>query len=340
MSFNAFHLYELYTREQVAHVLAPDYRFKAQTGTWGLHGIIQFGHSPNYVFFVTFGQSQGGHYFDEGVDENGILRWQSQPTQGFQDTRIQHFIEHDETQNDIILFLRTKGATPYMFLGKLKYVQHDAQRERPVYFQWKILDFHPTEIDLRRIGLVLEHIQNRDPLFIDKANTSSMTLVEVPLSGDRRNAGIGVSTREYQLRVIDYEERDRRIRKLGRLGEDLVLSYEIGLLRKVGKEHLAEKVEHIALTVGDSAGYDIRSFDPNDEAEVHIEVKTTTGPFNTPFYMSAYELEYSRRCACRYKLYRVFSYGSQLPDVQFFILHGAIEQAIVKIVPIQFKIQL
>src|SRR5215472_3108956 len=115
-------------------------------GTWGLQGIIQIPErAQDYVFFVTFGQKQAEHEFDEGITADGVLRWQSQPKQRLNDSSIRNLVRHDEDQNSIYLFLRTsdwrKGSVvPYTYLGRLKYLVHDHDREQPVYFTWQILE--------------------------------------------------------------------------------------------------------------------------------------------------------------------------------------------------------
>jgi hypothetical protein len=73
-------LYHDYTRKEVHDIFAPDAPFTPQSGTWGLHGIIVVPNRPHdFLFFVTFGQQQGTHVFDEGITDTGVLSWQSQP---------------------------------------------------------------------------------------------------------------------------------------------------------------------------------------------------------------------------------------------------------------------
>ena len=117
--------YHDYSREEVHDIFAFGTPFTPQAGTWGLHGIVAIPSRPNdFVFFVTFGQSQGDHVFDEGVTEDGVLSWQSQPRQGFGSEQIQQLIRHDELQNSIVLFLRTNKRHKYTYLGRLKYLSH------------------------------------------------------------------------------------------------------------------------------------------------------------------------------------------------------------------------
>lgn len=149
-------LYEAYSREEVHDIFSHETRFTSSSGTWGLWGIVQISNKPgDIVLFVTFGQEQAGHKFDEWITENGVISWQSQPSQSLDNTQIQKFIRHDPTLNNIYLFLRTKKREPYTYLGRLGYYSHDLQRERPVYIQWQILDWPPPKDILKRMELNL-----------------------------------------------------------------------------------------------------------------------------------------------------------------------------------------
>lgn len=81
--------YEDYSREEVHAIFAPGTAFTPQSGTWGLHGIVPIPNRPgDFVFFVTFGQQQGEHVFDEGITEDGVLSWQSQPRQSLANPQL------------------------------------------------------------------------------------------------------------------------------------------------------------------------------------------------------------------------------------------------------------
>ena len=71
---------------------------------------------------------------------------ESQPKQRLADSTIKQFIAHDDDRTSIYLFLRTAGkrgsrAVPYTFLGQLRYLVHDRDRQQPVYYTWQILDW-------------------------------------------------------------------------------------------------------------------------------------------------------------------------------------------------------
>lgn len=109
-------------------------------------------------------------------------------------------------------------------------------------------------------------------------------------------------------------ERDARNRRLGRAGEKYVLAAEKGRLTKLGLGDLAQAVRWVARLDGDGLGYDIRSFagegDRPDEQR-WLEVKTTTGPERTPFFITRNELEVSCANEGRYRVVRLHGFHRQ-----------------------------
>lgn len=150
-------LYAEYSRRDVHDIFSPDTSFTPSSGAWGLHGIIEISKTTgNFIFFVTYGQSQADHIFDEWITEEGVVSWQSQPRHSIDSRRIQEFIHHDHKKNAIYLFLRTERTSDYTYLGKLKYLAHNPARENPVYIYWKLLSWPiPGEV-LRKINLQLQ----------------------------------------------------------------------------------------------------------------------------------------------------------------------------------------
>jgi hypothetical protein len=78
----------------------------------------------------------------------------------------------------------------------------------------------------------------------------------------------------------------------------------------------------VARDVGGGAGYDVGSFRP-DGRERLIEVKTTNLGPRTPFYITRWEIEVSRRQAETYSLYRVHGFAR---DPRIYVLDGSIEE--------------
>jgi len=66
-------LYHDYSRQEVQEIFDQEAKFTPGAGTWGLHGIVRLPRRRHdSVFFVTFGQRQADHEFDEGITSDGV----------------------------------------------------------------------------------------------------------------------------------------------------------------------------------------------------------------------------------------------------------------------------
>lgn len=69
MPENRLKLFNSYNRRDVRDALAPDDTYAPGAGTWGPQGIVRIKDTPgDFVLFVSFGQSNGDHHFDEGIN--------------------------------------------------------------------------------------------------------------------------------------------------------------------------------------------------------------------------------------------------------------------------------
>jgi hypothetical protein len=115
-----------------------------------------------------------------------------------------------------------------------------------------------------------------------------------------------------------------------------VIESERGALRADGKHDLAEKIVHVAGVEGDGAGYDIKSY-TSDGEQKFIEVKTTRGGPQTPFYVSSAEARFAAEHGHCYYLYRVFEYDEGTSSGKFFISKGDLRNNF-SLEPLQFKV--
>jgi hypothetical protein len=111
-------------------------------------------------------------------------------------------------------------------------------------------------------------------------------------------------------RKYDVAERDARNRALGKAGELEILNHEKLSLKLAGRDDLAEKVQWTAIEVGDGAGYDISSFEP-DGREKLIEVKTTNGWERTPFHITRNELSIADANRDTWHLIRLWNFARE-----------------------------
>ncbi len=110
------------------------------------------------------------------------------------------------------------------------------------------------------------------------------------------------------VRKFDPAARDERNRALGRLGEERVLKSEQARLRGGGRDDLARKVRWVAQEEGDGAGYDILSFTARGE-ERFLEVKTTAGHMQTPFFISRNEKAFAEERPDGFRIFRLYDFA-------------------------------
>lgn len=311
-----------YSREEIHDIFSPSSPFTPGTGVWGLQGIIKVPDTvSDYIFYVTYGRSISGHEFDESIDENGILTWQSQPKQTLNDNTIITLINHDYTKSNIYLFLRTSKKEKYSYLGNLAYVSHDCTREKPVYFKWQILDWEP----IKEIGLIYEdNIFKKQSKKIEDIKAADMKVNVVKcdnqlISSKRK----GLSTDEFSKKTIDFEGNAAKNSALGKKGEDIVVEYEKQILKNIGRDDLAEQVCATRDIYGNAACFDVLSFDANGNKK-YIEVKTTKGTFSNTFYISEKEVMFSEKYAESYYLYRLYNFNLVTEKVDLSIIKGSL----------------
>lgn len=323
--------YHLYSREEIAAILSPGASFTPGAGSWGLSGIISKAPSErDFVFFVTLGMHESNDY-DDALTEDGLLIWKSQNQQTPDSPQIQRLVEHDENIHNVRLFLRTSKKEDYTYMGPLAFNDWDPLSKNPVHFTWRLLTW-PLPSDVRshfsaHIRPALSPLYHPEP-----EQTQPGTLTEgLPPKATQKTGKGGKGAKGG---IVDWAAREQRNRDLGLAGELLVMAHEQKRLRDAGRNDLAARVEHVALS-DSAAGYDILSFDL-DGGERFIEVKTTTGPASTSFYISENEVEVSRKHQELYWLYRVHSYSRELNHGAFFSLKGAVEENFT-LSPVQYK---
>lgn len=312
-------LNQLYGREEVQQIFEPEYNFVPSTGTWGISGLIRIPSRPrDYVFFVSYGQSQGDHVFKEGIDENGVLTWQSQPRNSLKTKKIQDLIGHDDTKDNIYLFLddsgkKPQGARQYKYLGKLGYLEHDPELENPVYFKFLLLDLN-LDTDLTESNIKPKQTISRS---------------------DNLPSKLSISTEHFRKpKKVNYAKRDSENRALGLSGEQAILKHEIEKLESISRKDLAKKVIHTSVVQGDGAGYDIQSFDESGN-KIYIEVKTTKGNIDTEFFISSNEVSFNMSNENAY-IYRVYNFGSE--GESFYILDNV--EDLFDLKPTNYKVKL
>lgn len=123
--------------------------------------------------------------------------------------------------------------------------------------------------------------------------------------------------RSFQGREVDWDTEYRRAKRIGFDGEAFIIHQEQLKLKKAGLFKEAKKVEKVM----DGEGYDIRTFDTSGN-ELFIEVKSTTGNNQTPFFISEHEKKFLDKYFKKYRLYRVYNLSPLQQQAEYFIILG------------------
>lgn len=153
---------------------------------------------------------------------------------------------------------------------------------------------------IQRIGNIVSHQTEEfktylDTYGIDKSNGKAYWYL---LTGLNSNNSLGILSdedlkRRQELRSrfvpkkIDWQSLNGSRAELGKYGEDFVIRYETQRILQFAPED-TDRIIHLSEVQGDGAGFDIISLN-EDGTERYIEVKTTKGNMDTPFYMTENE---------------------------------------------------
>lgn len=167
------------------------------------------------------------------------------------------------------------------------------------------------------VGIIVDALEE---VKLPSEKTYLAALVEAPMRDELVRAPTPV--RQRLPRKFDFAARDEANRKLGRAGEQWVIEFEQQRLTDMGSPELFQRLDWVADTHGDGAGFDILSF---EDAVRHrfIEVKTTNGSVASSFQVSHNELEFSKEVGDQFCLYRVFQFRE---GPRLFILNGDLTQ--------------
>ena len=75
-----------------------------------------------------------------------------------------------------------------------------------------------------------------------------------------------------------------------------------------------KRPSHVSKEEGDGKGYDILSYD-DDGKKIYIDVKTTTGEYDEPIYITDAELMMSETVKKQYHLYRIYNFRDGKGDI-------------------------
>lgn len=175
---------------------------------------------------------------------------------------------------------------------------------------------------IQRIGNIVAHqtetVKTYDEGFVlDKSSRPAKFSLINPISQSVIQAAevtmIKEKTKRFIARKIDWEKARDRNNEIGDQGEEFALEFEIDRLLEIlsiDRTIATQNVQHLSRLQGDGLGYDISSIN-DDGSPRYIEVKTTSGGFNQPFYMSKNEKNFFEEYGDSAFIYRVYNFNRE-----------------------------
>jgi len=175
---------------------------------------------------------------------------------------------------------------------------------------------------IQRIGNIVAHQNDKIKVYdegfvLDKNYTPAKFFLLNPISNEvLKPAEVTTIQRKRErfiARKIDWEKTRDRNNEIGDQGEEFVLEFEIDRLVSILSIEVTkakQNVQHLSRLQGDGLGYDILSFNNNGSPR-YIEVKTTSGDFNQPFYMSRNERNFFEEYGDSAFIYRVYNFNKE-----------------------------
>ena len=149
----------------------------------------------------------------------------------------------------------------------------DNKQTRTVWmFPLKLIDSPKVKIDLDIEDDIDTGEDEIETNIVEDDIDKRVSVEEPPPKGKR----VPPKLPSFKGRKIDFNKKNKNRKIIGDKREFFVLEHEKDKLIKIGREDLANHIEHISKTQGDGNGYDIKSYD-KDGNEIFIEVKLQLG---------------------------------------------------------------
>jgi hypothetical protein len=141
----------------------------------------------------------------------------------------------------------------------------------------------------------------------------------------RARSSVKAVSRRGGVRNKDYLQEAAANQALGRLGEEIILNREIERVSvELGEEYTSQVID-VPHAEGDGAGYDIRSVRLTQDgiSPYFMEVKTTSGDANTPFFLTENERKFAALNADQLEVVRIHSLDQSKREYQEYRLTGS-----------------
>jgi len=165
---------DFYSKSDLSEILSEKNLKSSREGIYSSNTLKSF------LFFVDLvkeGKENRFHFND--YFEGDLFHWDSQTTQHINSPRIQKIVNKEI---NVLLFTRiiskVKSKTqPFVYCGRLEYIEHDENTTRPIHIVYQSLDYDETTQNKN-----LNDIYNWKPELIGRTSSNNVYLVKKQIS--------------------------------------------------------------------------------------------------------------------------------------------------------------
>ena len=239
-----------------------------------------------------------------------------------------------------LFFLERKDGQGYNILG----IDRELVEKYNISLPSLLLDNDESYLEVKEDETEYE-VSGLNDEELEEVNTKLNNIDITSFKGNnKQQEKSGVTQRVKNLsskgRKTDYINIQKIKKEIGEFGEKLILSLEKTRLIKKGYKSLAQDIEWTSIEKGDGLGFDIKSFDVDENGKIinkYIEVKTTLNQ-DKPFEISLNEIEKAEELNKngKYIIARVYNINFENKTYNYYFTEGVIEQSYV-LKPILFR---
>lgn len=292
---------DLFTRDQLMAI----FKISGQSGMMKTNAL-------NALVLTT---SEESIYGDSGVVD-GTIQYTGEGLEGDQTVTKNNKTLFYSKENDLPVYLFTKDKKRrYVFEGRVELYDSPYQvPEKDIKGQERLVWKFPLRVVYSADESIDETIEEISHEIVEISNKidfdyNDITIDKTPLE-IRKYRKNDIERKINKSKKPDYLAEELVKTKQGELNEKVIYERELKKLMELEAQEEVAKMEKFFKNRNDSEGYDILSFEQLEDGslkEIYIEVKSTKGNEGTPIDITDNEIEFAKKHADQYYLYRIYN---------------------------------
>lgn len=290
----------------------------------GMSGIMK----SNKTYSLVLISNEENEYYEDSNIIGGKLIYTGQGLDGDQELKSNNLLLANSLKVELPVYLFTKDKNLlYHFEGEVVLDGEPytvKEKERLVYkFPLRIVNNYDTYENSKEYKKVVQLVKEIEAQYqVTSVSNGKLNFVNESIKIRKYNSS--KDRKPTRKNKPDYVAQEILKTTQGEITEKDVLEYEINRVMKFDTQGLVEEMNRFFENKKDDEGYDIKSFDIDENGNVierYIEVKSTTGGETTPIEISDNELRVAYENMQQYFIYRVYNCDNENKKVK--VINGS-----------------